>query len=119
MKIVHLIFTFAWRNIWRNKKRTSLLILSIIVGLWALLTAMSFMNGLNNSYFNNAINTEFSHLQIHHPNFEKNYDPKLVVKEYKQLLNFLDENYMVSGYAYRTKTEGLIMSAKSSQGIRL
>lgn len=117
--MIDLIISFAWRNIWRNKKRTFILVLSIFIGVCALFTAISFLNGLNKSFFNNAINTEYSHIQIHHTDFELERDPDLEVQVNNSLKNTLSSNSNIQCIAHRSISEGLIMSPKSSYGVKI
>lgn len=59
----------AWKNIWRSRIRSLVVIASIIVGVWAVIFLMSFSLGMGDSYVKNAIKNQFSHLQAHHPGF--------------------------------------------------
>lgn len=117
--MIKLIISFAWRNLWRNKKRTFILVLSIFIGVWALFTAISFLNGLNKSFFNNAINTEYSHIQIHHADYEMESDTESEVQVNNNLSQVLNSNSKILSVAHRSITEGLIMSPKSSYGVKI
>ena len=45
----------AWKNIWRSRIRSLVVIASIIVGVWAVIFLMSFSLGMGDSYVKNAI----------------------------------------------------------------
>lgn len=119
LKETIMITTLAWRNIWRNKKRTVLLISSVMVGIWALLIAMSFVNGLGKNFIDNSINTEISHIQIHHPEYQKDHNALFSVTDEQNLMSLIRESDKVESFTTRTKVEGIAMSSKSSRGIKI
>ena len=69
MNLITLI-KIGWRNIWRNKKRSVVVILSIILGLYGGLIIVSLMTTLNHQRMDTAINTYFSDIQINNKNRE-------------------------------------------------
>lgn len=85
----------------------------------ALLLAISFLNGLSKSFIDSAINTEYSHIQIHHPEYEIDNKPFYTIRNLDSLLTFLDSNTKISDYTLRTKIEGLASSSQSSRGIKI
>ena len=64
-----MIFKVAWRNIWRAKVRSFIVIGSIAVGIWAGLLIIGFSFGMNNERTASAIGTTTGHAQIHHQDF--------------------------------------------------
>ena len=65
-----MIFKVAWRNIWRAKVRSFIVIGSIAVGIWAGLLIIGFSFGMNNERTASAIGTTTGHAQIHHEDFD-------------------------------------------------
>ena len=59
------LLKISWRNVWRNKLRSLVVIISMVFGLLGgiVIIAMSF--GLNEERMNNAVETYLSHIQIH------------------------------------------------------
>ena len=66
----------ASRNIWRSKKRSLIIITAVSIGLWAGIFMMAFYNGMIEQRINTAITSELSHIQLHHPEFRKDYEIK-------------------------------------------
>jgi putative ABC transport system permease protein len=60
----------AWRNVWRNKVRSLILVSSIAMGIWAGIFTLAFSWGMSIQYVNMAINGQVSHIQLHHPEFK-------------------------------------------------
>ena len=59
----------AWKNIWRNRKRSLIIITAITFGLWGGLVAGAVMMGWGESMVNTAINRDLGHIQIHRSGF--------------------------------------------------
>ena len=70
-----MIFIIAWRNIWRNKMRSIVVIASVSVGLFAAMFIDAFFWGLAKQDISNAVETQLSHIQIHNPAFPDDKDP--------------------------------------------
>ena len=66
-----MIFIMAWRNTWRNKTRSILIMLSVAIGLLAGIGVLSLYKGMMKSRVRTVIDSEVGHLQIHHPGFKK------------------------------------------------
>ena len=55
----------AWRNIWRNTRRTVVILLAIVIGIWSMILLGALMRGIAVGMINNGISTLTGHLQIH------------------------------------------------------
>ncbi|MCP5048378.1 MAG: ABC transporter permease [bacterium] len=78
------IFKFAWRNIWRNKRRTFLTLLALAFGVMSIVFAKSYMAGIINSSSETIVKTQIGHIRIAH-------------KEYLRLERILPKEHMVPG----------------------
>jgi ABC-type lipoprotein release transport system permease subunit len=114
-----MLIKIAWRNIWRNKKRSFIIIGAVTVGLWAGIFLMAFYNGMIEQRIHAAITREISHLQIHHPDFIKDYDVRYVISSGTQMLNALDQDTRIKKAAGRVILNGMIASANGSSGITI
>lgn len=59
----------AWRNLWRNRKRTALALLAIAIGQWAVLSTRGMMRGYADNIQNAITGPLLGHLQLHHPKY--------------------------------------------------
>ena len=64
-----MILSVSWRNIWRNKTRSLVIIAAIAVGVFAGVYTIAFMLGWVNQRIEAVIRTEMSHIQVHHASF--------------------------------------------------
>ena len=109
----------AWRNIWRNKKRSLIIIGAVTVGLWAGIFLMAFYNGMIEQRINSAITREVSHLQLHHPQFTNDYDISYFLPDGINVLRQITNEPAVKAAAGRVILKGMIASANGSSGITL
>lgn len=112
-----LIVVIAWRNIWRNKKRSLTIIFSIMVGLLGGLITVAFSNGMVISMIKNGIDTKYSHVQIHQPEFSNEYDVNLTIARGDSLLAVLKNHPKIIAIAGRVLSPVIISSATGSYGL--
>ncbi|HPA70707.1 MAG TPA: ABC transporter permease, partial [Spirochaetota bacterium] len=59
-----IFFLICWRNLWRHKRRSLIVISSVAVGVFAIILAMGLINGIMVQMVDNTINTSLGHLSI-------------------------------------------------------
>jgi ABC-type lipoprotein release transport system permease subunit len=114
-----MLFSIAWRNIWRHPGRSSVLIASIVAGMWAGIMVSSWANGLIEQRVNNVINEELTHAQIHHPEFLTEREPGMYIEPYDKIISFLESDSRVQAYSSRTLLDGMVQSAATTSGVRI
>ncbi|MFH1197049.1 MAG: ABC transporter permease, partial [bacterium] len=67
-----MLVKLAWRNIWRNKRRSLVVLSSIVIGVIALLFFDGLSNGMLRQMLFNQIRLNCSHIQIHKNGFSDN-----------------------------------------------
>jgi ABC-type lipoprotein release transport system permease subunit len=64
------LFTaLAWRNLWRNARRTSITFAAISVGVWSMIVLAALMQAWGASAFDAAVRNLTGHGQIHAPQY--------------------------------------------------
>jgi len=114
-----MIFTMAWRNIWRNKMRSIIIMLSISIGLFAGIAILALYKGMMVSRVRTVIDSEVGHIQIHDSSFKKDYDPKFVLTNGDELLNSIRLLPFVHAVAPRSVTNGMLATATGSAGVQI
>ncbi|MBS3778840.1 MAG: ABC transporter permease [Desulfovermiculus sp.] len=66
----------AWRNIWRNPRRTGVILTAVIIGVWSMLVLSSLMRGIMEGMIDDGIATLTGDIQIHHPQYPA--DPSVI-----------------------------------------
>ena len=109
----------AWRNIWRTPLRSLIVIGSIVLGIWAGIFVIAFCYGLNSQRNINRIESAVSHIQIHHPEYEKDFDSKFIIEDPITLEKTLEADPKIKSYALRSLQLGMISSPIKSNGVQI
>lgn len=107
----------AWRNVWRSRNRSLVVIAAIALGIWALTFAVGFMNSFIVSYLDNAISAQYSHLQLHHPGFAANREAQYSIPDGTGTVRQIRAMPQVRAASARTLVSGMIASSKTAAGI--
>lgn len=109
----------AWRNIWRNKLRSLVVMTAIALGLWAAIFSASLGNGVNQGRIDSMIQSQVSHIQIHQPGFTENFETNLYVPNAASITQVIDAVSEVSAYTVRSIATGVVSSASAGQGVKI
>ena len=112
-----MLLKLAWRNIWRNKRRSFIVIISVVVGLTAIVLTDGLSNGMMRQMLFNQINLDISHIQIHKEGFNNNKIIKNYIPDYKHVDSLLNKNPEVKAYSKRVFATGILSSANNSSGV--
>lgn len=107
----------AWRNIWRNRLRSTIIILAVTVGIFGGLASTGIMKGLVMDLVNNAIENQVSHIQIHNKKFVEDNEVRYLMKNSTALLSEIKKEKNVKAACVRTKTFGMASTASKSAGV--
>jgi len=119
MRQLEILAMLAWRNLWRNHRRTIIMISAITVGVWAMIFMTALMRGMVNEMLRGGIQALPGHVQIHHPGFR---DDPSVNNLIPATGTALDEIFGDNGFelwASRVKVPAVITSERESRGVTL
>ena len=114
-----MLIKIAWRNIWRSRKRSLIILAAVGVGLWTGVFLMAFYTGMIEQRINAAISTELSHLQLHHPSFRNEYEIQYHLPQGREILQKISKDARVKVATGRVVVKGMIASASGSSGITI
>ncbi|MEJ2730357.1 MAG: ABC transporter permease [Deltaproteobacteria bacterium] len=110
----------AWRNIWRNPRRTAVILTAVIIGVWSMIFLGALMRGIAVGMVKNGIATLTGHIQIHHKGYRD--DPaiensifNLQVVE-KALKDNLSSNAL---WTSRVRVNAIANNARHSSGVTM
>jgi len=109
-----MILKLAWRNIWRNKRRTLIVMLSIIVSVSVLLLVDTLSVGMVKQMLDNKINIHISHIQVHKKGFKDDKTVKNYIPDDLKVEKAITETKEIKSYSKRIITYGMINSAYNS-----
>lgn len=114
-----MIFIMAWRNIWRNKMRSIVIMLSVAIGLLAGISILALYEGMMQSRIRTVIDAEITHLQIHHKEFKQDYDPVYTLPAGDSIIKIIRSLNTTKLAAQRTITQGMLATATGSAGVQI
>ena len=114
-----MITSVAWRNIWRNPLRSGIIITAITIGMFAGVFSATFMKGWMNQRLEAGIETETSHIQIHNPEYRKNYDIRQIILKGFELAEQLAKNPTINGVSPRITIQSMVASAETGTGVKI
>ena len=115
-----MIPVIAWRNIWRHKLRSIIVILSIAIGLWAGVFMVGFSWGMYRQYMRETVETQLSHIQVHHPRFEKeDHEPGYIISQQSLVAEYIRSIKEVKAVTLRIVSAGMAASPTTASGINI
>lgn len=114
-----LIVSIAWKNVWRNRKRSFIVITAVLLGTAAGVFTSGLMVGWVNQRTDSLVHTEIGHLKIHHPDFLKNEEISLLVPQATELRAFLANQPAVKASSERLKCMVMASTSRGTTGLAL
>jgi len=109
----------AWRNLFRNPRRTIIISCAIAIGIWGVLMAIAIDNAFLYQMVDNFIYTFVGHIEIHAQGYHKNPNLKLFIPEADSALAKVKSAPHLAGFAPRINAFALAQSPRASQGVIL
>lgn len=109
----NIIQRLAFRNIFRNPRRTFLTVLLISSAVIALIFTDGLMVGMRALLIHKVTSTWLGHAQVHHAEFRDSYDVNFRIKDPTGIEAILEQDPDVEAYALRTFSGGMIASSNN------
>ena len=110
-----IIFKMAWRNIWRNKRRTIILLCAVSIGLIGMLFISGFMNGWMTQMLNNAVRQKSGHVAIMAKGFYSNPVVENHFTVTDKIKQAVENSPEVTGWTTQIVLNGLVNNADKSR----
>jgi len=114
-----MITSISWKNIWRSKTRSLVVIAAITLGLFGGLFCCAFFEGMADRRVKEAISTEISHIQIHNPKYLENPEIGFTISNIDQLTKDIESITDVKAVSSRIKFNAMIASSSSNSGVSI
>jgi ABC-type lipoprotein release transport system permease subunit len=114
-----MLWTLAWRNVWRNKKRSGVIVAAIACGLWGGLLISGLFYGMQEQMVRSAISDRTAHIQIHAKGFLDRKEIGLIIPDGHKVL---DSVRRVPGVKYatgRVVISGMASSPTTATGVMM
>lgn len=111
-----MMFILAWKNIWRNKKRSLIILAATAIGLAAGLFSVGLMTGMYDSMVDSAIKRGLANIQIHTGAYKKDQLISQFIPHPDSLMRSVRSNSDVAVCASHSIIEGMASSATVASG---
>jgi len=119
MRFFAIISMLAWRNLWRNHRRTIVMLSAITIGVWAMIFMTALMRGMVNEMIRDGIRALPGHVQVHHPQYRDDPSVLNLIPTADSELTKVFSQAGLDGWASRVKVPGIISSERESRGVTL
>ena len=109
----------AWKNIFRNKRRTIIASTAMGIGLAALIFVDAFWMGMEQNMIKTATASFLGDAQIHREGFRGEREVSLIIRALDELTANLAEEPIVGHFTQRTLAPGMITSPANVSAINL
>ena len=113
------IGTLAWRNLWRNHRRTLIMLSAITVGVWAMIFMTALMRGMVDDMLLNGVRNLPGEVQIHHPLYRDDPSINNSIKAPDEKLLKALQITEIKAWSKRVRVPAVISSERDSRGITL
>jgi len=113
------LLTLSWRNLWRNHRRTGIMLGAIAIGVWAMIFMTALMRGMVDDMLIQGIRNLPGHIQVQDPAYLD--DPNVVnsiAAPGAELRRQLDQ-LGAAAWTTRIKVPAVIASERETRGINL
>lgn len=107
----------AWRNVFRNKRRTIIASIAIGVGLASLLFTVALTEGMKINMIHSSTSSFLGEAEIHGEGFRETQDVDTTINNLDQVIKELQQDPVVDKFTLRTLSTGMITSPSDANGI--
>ena len=112
-----MIWSLSWKNVWRNKVRSLVVIIAATLGIISGVMVVAIMEGWVAQRLHDAVYNEVAHVQVHNQDYLRNEEINLTIRDTARLLNEIRGLADVSGYVTRTKLVAMATTPWANSGV--
>lgn len=117
--ITGILTKLAWRNVFRNKRRTLIAGTAIGIGLAALIYVDALMLGMEINMIDSATSSFMGEGQIHHDKYRESFDVEKTILNLPEVTSRLDSDVVVEHYTTRTISFGMLGSPSNAGAVQM
>ncbi len=113
---MNLYLRLAWRNVWRHKRRTIIIVLAMSLTLAMMMFYDGLMNGFTDAIYGNAVKVLGGNIQVHAEGYraEANSTPLLPLSDPQAVIKAAEANPLTLAATQRINTGGLVTSREGA-----
>ncbi|HOD16035.1 MAG TPA: ABC transporter permease [Spirochaetota bacterium] len=115
-QISHVEITLGWRNVWKNRRRTVLTLLTIMVGCAMIIFMKSVQKGAFGKMVEDAVAANTGHIQVHEKGYRENTSIDYALLPDNRLEEALRSAETIASYSMRVNAAGFVASGNTTEG---
>ncbi|MGB5333629.1 MAG: ABC transporter permease [Woeseiaceae bacterium] len=119
MRMLPVLSRLAWRYLWRNHRRTFIMLGAITVGVWAMIFMTALTRGMVDQMIKDGISVLPGHVQVHDPQFldDPSVSNRIMIGD-NELAGMFDSAGF-KAWASRVKVPAVVTSERESRGVTM
>ncbi|MGH9681057.1 MAG: ABC transporter permease [Candidatus Acidiferrales bacterium] len=109
----------AWRNVWRNRRRSLLTVVAIALGLAFNIFMRGIGDGFHEQMVDNSVRAEIGHIQIHRSGYHDDPGLNKTLPDLEKVTQAVRYLPGLRGYSFRVLGGGLASTADNSSGVQI
>jgi putative ABC transport system permease protein len=114
-----LFFNMAWRNVWRNRRRSLLTVLAISLGLAFNIFMRAIGDGFHEQMVDNSVRSHIGHLEVHRAGYHDDPGINKTLPAPEEVERAIQTLPTLRGYSLRVLGDGLASTAENSAGVAI
>jgi putative ABC transport system permease protein len=114
-----MITAIAWKNVWRNKTRSLIVITAVTIGVFAGIFSMAAINSSVVQRLDAAVNEELSHIQVNNKDFRSSADIQNIISDFPGVVAALKSTPGETKITGRIIIRGIASTAAKSSGVEI
>lgn len=118
---MNLYLRLAWRNIWRHKRRTAIIVLAMSLSLSLMMFYDGLMNGFTDAIYGNAVKVLGGNIQVHAEGYraEVGSTPLLPLTDAQRIVSAAEADSTVLAATQRIHTGGLVTNREGAFAVAI
>ena len=112
-----MIWSISWKNVWRNKNRSLVVIVAVTLGIISGVLIVGIMEGWVEQRLHDAIYNEVSHVQVHNTEYLKNEEILLTVSDTTEIVRAIEALPGLKGWVMRTRMVAMVNTPWANTGV--
>ncbi|HNP36259.1 MAG TPA: ABC transporter permease [Woeseiaceae bacterium] len=119
MKTLAILGKLAWRNLWRNRRRTFIMLAAVAIGIWAMIFMTALTQGMVNEMVKDGVSALPGYVQVHQPDYldDPNINNLIPTPDSEIAARFGSAGLVQ--WASRIKVPAVLSSERETRGVTL
>ena len=114
-----LFFNMAWRNVWRNRRRSLLTVMAISLGLGFNIFMRAIGDGFHEQMVDNSVRSHIGHLEVHRAGYHDDPGINKTIPSPQAVAHAIQSLPDLRAYSLRVVGDGLASTAENSAGVAI